>query len=251
MDISFRDIIFSEGGDNVSYRDTSAAGRNFRLLITDFIQKNRGKKVFLEHEVKGLLGEMGLPVPKGVFIGKGEPLAGTAHLGYPLVVKVSSRKIVSKSDLHGVSTGIRDDQALREAFRELMQIDGAEGVLVEEMAPQGLEVIVGGVVDVQFGPVMMFGLGGVFVELFKDVSFGLAPLTREEALRIVKEVKGYRLLEEYRGRPRADIGALADIIVPVSHLMATGTLEEIDLNPVALYPDGAMVLDAKMSVHLS
>lgn len=235
----------------MSHHDVSASGGNVPSLIADFIQKNPGRKVFLEHEVKGLLGEMGLPSPKGIFIGKEWPWPVTVQLRYPLVAKVSSQKIVSKSDLHGVRTGVQDEQALRTAVEELMLIDGAEGVLVEEMAPQGLEVIVGGVVDAQFGPVMMFGLGGVFVELFKDVSFGLAPLTQEESLRMVKEVKGYRLLEGYRGRPRVDIGMLADILVSVSQLMATGTIEEIDLNPIALYPTGAMVLDAKLSVFLS
>jgi acyl-CoA synthetase (NDP forming) len=240
-----------ERGDEAPHRETSASDRDIRMVVAGFVEKNRGRKVFLEHEVKGLLREIGLPVPNGIFVGRDGVLPDSLQLGYPLVAKVSSQKIVSKSDLHGVRTGVRDDQTLRTAVAELMRIRDAEGVLVEEMAPQGLEVIVGGVVDAQFGPVVMFGLGGVFVELFKDVSFGLAPLTREESLRIVKAVKGYRLLEGYRGRPPADIGALADIIVSVSKLMATGNLEEIDLNPVALYPDGAMVLDAKMSARLS
>jgi acyl-CoA synthetase (NDP forming) len=240
-----------ERGDEAPHRETSASDRDIRMVVAGFVEKNRGRKVFLEHEVKGLLREIGLPVPNGIFVGRDGVLPDSLQLGYPLVAKVSSQKIVSKSDLHGVRTGVRDDQTLRTAVAELMRIRDAEGVLVEEMAPQGLEVIVGGVVDAQFGPVVMFGLGGVFVELFKDVSFGLAPLTGEESLRIVKAVKGYRLLEGYRGRPPADIGALADIIVSVSKLMATGNLEEIDLNPVALYPDGAMVLDAKMSARLS
>jgi acyl-CoA synthetase (NDP forming) len=240
-----------ERGDEAPHRETSASDRDIRMVVAGFVEKNRGRKVFLEHEVKGLLREIGLPVPNGIFVGGDGVLPDSVQLRYPLVAKVSSQKIVSKSDLHGVRTGVRDDQTLRTVVAELMRIRDAEGVLVEEMAPQGLEVIVGGVVDAQFGPVVMFGLGGVFVELFKDVSFGLAPLTGEESLRIVKAVKGYRLLEGYRGRPPADIGALADIIVSVSKLMATGTLEEIDLNPVALYPDRAMVLDAKMSVRLS
>jgi acyl-CoA synthetase (NDP forming) len=95
----------------------------------------------------------------------------------------------------------------------------------------------------------MFGLGGIFVELFKDVSFGLAPLSMGDALKLVREVKGYRLLEGFRGRPPADIDALSAVIVKVSELMATGLIEEMDLNPVAVYSQGAMVLDAKMSVR--
>jgi acyl-CoA synthetase (NDP forming) len=231
--------------------DGVASVRDVPPGVIEFIEQNRGRKVFLEHEVKGILREMGLPVPEGIYLAGGDAPETEVRLGYPLVAKVSSRKIVSKSDVHGVRPGIPDEKTLREVVKELMRIDGAEGVLVEEMAPQGVEVIVGGVTDAQFGPVMMFGLGGIFVELFKDVSFGLAPLLRDEALRLVKEVKGYSLLAGYRGRPRVDLEELARILIAVSRLMATGLVAEIDLNPIALYPEGAVVLDAKMSLGQS
>jgi acetyl-CoA synthetase (ADP-forming) len=220
------------------------------------IEKNRDRTAFLEHEVKGLLKEMGMPVPNGVFIGKEEIAAGPhpavsslQTLSYPLIAKVSSAKITSKSDVHGVRASINDETGLDRALRELIQIEHAEGVLVEEMAPEGLEVIVGGIVDNQFGPVVMFGLGGIFVELYKDVSFGLAPLSEGDALRLVREVKARSLLEGFRGRPPVDIDALLNIIVKASELTATGLIEEIDLNPVAVYSKGAMVLDAKMSIR--
>lgn len=231
--------------------DAVASVREVPPEVVEFIEQNKERKVFLEHEVKGILKEMGLPVPEGIYLAKGGTAETAARLDYPLVAKVSSRKIASKSEVNGVRTGVSDKETLQKVVNELMRIDGAEGVLVEEMAPQGVEVIVGGVVDEQFGPVMMFGLGGVFVELFKDVSFGLAPLSHDEALRLLKEVKGYRLLEGYRGRPRVDVEGLAGIIITVSRLMATGLVEEVDLNPVALYPDGVLVLDAKMSVRRS
>jgi acyl-CoA synthetase (NDP forming) len=234
----------------VPYDDVTAAGGSVPPLLTGFIQKNPGKKVFLEHEVKDLLRKMGVHVPEGIFIGRGEPLPAAVQLKYPLVAKVASRKIVSKSDVHGVRTGIGDEKTLEGVVQDLMRIDGAEGVLAEEAAPQGVEVIVGGVLDPQFGPVIMFGLGGIFVELFKDVSFGLAPLSHDEALCLVKEVKGYRLLQGYRGKPPVDIEGLIGILIAVSRLMATDLVGEVDLNPVALYPDGAIVLDAKMSLRL-
>jgi hypothetical protein len=126
-------------------------------------------------------------------------------------------------------------------------MEHAEGVLVEEMAPPGFEVIVGGTIDVTFGPVVMFGMGGFFVELFRDVSFALAPVSREQALWLVGETKGEKVLKGFRGKPSLDIDAIADIIVTVSEVMATGLIRAIDLNPVALYPSGALVLDAKMS----
>jgi len=217
-------------------------------IIRALREKNKGRTVFLEHEVKGVLREMGLPVPKGKFLRLGEEVPAQLDLTFPLVAKVSSSKIISKSNVGGVRVNIKNGDELSSAFRELSRIESAEGVLVEEMAPQGLEVIIGGIIDNQFGPVVMFGLGGVFVELFKDVSFGLAPLTMDDALWLITQVKGYRLLEGYRGKPPVDKQRLAGMIVSVSEVMATGMVEETDLNPVALYPEGAMILDAKMKM---
>ncbi|GAB4413803.1 MAG: acetate--CoA ligase family protein [Thermodesulfovibrionales bacterium] len=217
-------------------------------ILKDFIEKNRGRKAFLEHEVKGLLREIGFSVPNGVFIAKGiPPSTQLSALSYPLVAKVSSSRIISKSDVRGIRLGIRDEVELKRVIEDLMEIEHAEGVLVEEMAPDGLEVIVGGVIDEQFGPIVMFGLGGVSVELFKDVAFGLAPLKEDDALWLIKQIKGYRLLRGYRGRQPVDLDKLTDIIVSVSEIMATGLIKEIDLNPIALYPENAMLLDAKMS----
>ncbi len=220
-------------------------------VLNSFLLKNKGKTVFVEYEVKSLLKNMGLPVPKGIFITKGVDLSAFIQplaIPYPLVAKVSSTAITSKSDIKGIRLGIKNEDELDKAVSELVQIDNAEGVLVEEMAPQGLEVIIGGVIDRQFGPIVMFGLGGVFVELFKDVAFGLAPLDRDNALWLIKQIKGYKLLEGYRGSPPVDINALADIIIAVSEIMATDMVKEIDLNPVALYAEGAMILDAKMEI---
>lgn len=225
--------------------------------LKDLIEKKGGGTAFPEHEVKGLLNGLGLQVPRGIYLDRDE-IASKSHPGvstlgrlrYPLIAKVSSTKITSKSDVHGVRTGINNEAELLRALQELVRIKDAEGVLVEEMAPEGVEVIVGGIVDKQFGPVMMFGLGGIFVELFKDVSFGLAPLSAADALRLLKEVKGYRLLQGFRGRQPSDIDALSAVLVRVSELMASDLIEEIDLNPVAVYSKGAIVLDAKMSVRL-
>jgi acyl-CoA synthetase (NDP forming) len=115
------------------------------------------------------------------------------------------------------------------------------------MAPPGFEVIVGGTIDITFGPIVMFGLGGLFVELFRDVSFALAPVDREQAMWLINETKGEKILKGFRGKPPLDTNAIADIIVTVSEVMATGLIRTIDLNPVVLYLSGAMVLDAKMS----
>lgn len=201
----------------------------------------------LEHEAKAFLKEMGLPVPRGTFFKPGS-VPSSAGMVYPLAAKVSSEHIISKSDVRGVRMGITNEEELKEAVAGLMEIPGAEGVLVEEMAPHGVEVIIGGIIDPQFGPVIMFGLGGIYVELFKDVAFGLAPLEEKDALWLLAQIKGRKLLEGYRGSPPSDTGALVDILIAISRLMTEGRIREIDLNPVAVYPAGAMILDVKMSL---
>lgn len=241
-------------------------------MIRAFFEKNKGKRTFLEHEVKGLLKNIGLSVPRGVFIPKETPLSALGSfasgrprrlaeesepaqggqlsaLSYPMAAKVSSSKITSKTDAKGIRLGIKNEDELKNAVNELSGIENAEGVLVEEMAPEGLEVIVGGISDKQFGPVVMFGLGGVFVELYKDVAFALAPMKEKDALWLIQQIKGYKLIEGYRGKPAVDKDALMKVILAVSEIMAAGNVEEIDLNPIALYPQGAIILDAKMSVR--
>ncbi|MCC6346672.1 MAG: acetate--CoA ligase family protein, partial [Nitrospirales bacterium] len=134
------------------------------------LEQYAGRHALLEHEVKGILREMGLPVPRGTFIGRGEPVVPPPDISYPLAAKVSAIDISSKSELRGVRTGLMNDEELRTAAADLMAIRGAEGVLVEEMAPPGLEIIAGGIMDRQFGPVVLFGMGGILVELLRDSS---------------------------------------------------------------------------------
>jgi acyl-CoA synthetase (NDP forming) len=207
-----------------------------------------GGRVIPEHALKNFLRTSGLPAPLGIYLSVGAPFPDFSRLSYPLVAKVFSSKIRSKSDVGGIRLGLKDAAAASAAVYDLMGIEHAEGVIIEEQVQPGIEVIVGGIVDPQFGPVTMFGLGGIFVELFHDVAFALSPLGRDDALRLMERVVGYRLLTGYRGAPPCDLEALAEILVTVSELMATGLLEEIDLNPVAVYPHGAMILDAKMFV---
>jgi acetyl-CoA synthetase (ADP-forming) len=224
-------------------------GAAFQVL-KEFLGKNKGEEVLVEYKVKALLKELGLPVPKGIVMPSDQAarMPDLSDLTYPLVAKISSTKIVSKSDAGGVKVGLRNKNELREAVIELLRFENAEGVYVEEMAPSGLEVIVGGMVDEQFGPVVMLGLGGLLVEFFRDVLFALAPLTKEEALSFVKRFKAFKLFGGYRGKPALDLDIVLQIIVTVSELMASRLIAEIDLNPVALYPKGAMILDAKMQL---
>lgn len=224
---------------------------NIINALKDFLEEKRRGGAFSEYEVKALLRQSGFPVPKGIFIsGETPPLSlglKLSALSYPLAAKVSSSKIVSKSEVKGVRLGLRNEGEMKKAVKELLKIKDAEGVIIEEMAQEGLEVIIGGTIDMQFGPIVMFGLGGVYVELFKDIAFALAPLKKADAQRLVRQVKGYRILQGYRGRPPVDMEILLDMIIKVSEFISSRLIKEIDLNPVALYPKGAMVLDAKMT----
>jgi acetyl-CoA synthetase (ADP-forming) len=220
-----------------------------KVNIREFIQSIGEEKVVLEHEAKGLLKDLGLRVPKGVFIRRRDEIPSSiAGLTYPLVAKSGSRAIRSKVDAGGVRLGIKSADELRTAFDGLMKVMGAEGVLVEEMAPEGIEAIAGGIIDPHFGPVVMFGMGGFFAEAMRDMAFALAPVDREKALWLASQIKGYTILKGIRGRPPVDMEALSGALVLVSEIIATGIFSEIDLNPLVLYPDGAVVLDAKMFV---
>jgi acetyl-CoA synthetase (ADP-forming) len=217
--------------------------------LRHFLEVFQGVKAPPEHAVKEYLRGEGLPAPRGLFVPRGDPEPDLSLLSFPLAAKVSSSRIRSKTDVGGVRLGLTDPAAASRAIADLMGIEHAEGVIVEEQAPPGIEVITGGIIDAQFGPVVMFGLGGVFVELFHDVAFAPAPMAKDDAFRLMERVRGYRLLTGFRGNPPCDREALADILITVSELMATGLLEEIDLNPVAVYPVGAMILDAKILVR--
>lgn len=216
----------------------------------DLLRRYRDRTTLLEHEVKELLKGIGLSVPNGIYVRRGEEIPSMITLKYPLVVKVSSSMIVSKTDVNGVRLGIKNEEEMRDAINELLEIRDAEGVLIEEMAHPGIEVIIGGIIDEEFGPIVMFGLGGIFVELYKDVAFALAPINREDALWLIKQVKGHKALEGFRGTPRVDIDSLLNVIITTSEVIATDIVKEIDLNPVALYPNGHMILDAKMKMNI-
>ncbi len=223
-----------------------------KRLFEEFMRGLQGRGP-MEHEVKRLITGLGLSAPRGFFI----PKAGVSkeavfskagRIGFPVVVKAASPAIRSKTEIGGVRLGLLTRQGIFDAARELIKIKGVEGVLVERMVEGGTEAIVGGLMDPQFGPVVMFGLGGIFTEVFRDVSFALAPANRKEALKLVARIKGQSLLLGGRGRPPVDLDALAEAIIAVSRLVATGLIKEIDLNPVSLFPRGAFVLDAKIFV---
>jgi acyl-CoA synthetase (NDP forming) len=214
-----------------------------------------GAHPLLEPEAIKLLQAYGIPYPDhGMAATSDEAVQIAERLGYPVVLKVVSPEVLHKSDVGGVLVGLTDARSVRQAYDQIRKsvtdhVPGADirGVLVCRQAEPGLEVIVGALQDALFGPTLMFGLGGVLVEVLKDVSFRVTPLDRQDAEAMVKEIQGYPLLKGVRGQPGADIPALVDLLVNVSQMVTEHPeVHELDLNPVRVYDKGVLVLDARI-----
>jgi acetyl-CoA synthetase (ADP-forming) len=214
-----------------------------------------GRKSLLETEAKAVCIEYGIPVTKfDLAKSKEEAVKFANAIGFPTVLKIVSPDIIHKSDIGGVIVGLKNADDVREGYNRILQNVQKHdskarivGVLVQEMAPPSTEVIVGAIKDPQFGPAIMFGLGGVFVEVLKDVTFRVAPITEDDACEMISEVKAYPLLKGYRNTPAADIGAITKILLNTSRLVTDHMeIKELDLNPVIVYEKGAKTVDARI-----
>lgn len=210
-----------------------------------------GHETLAEREARSIAAACGIPLPRSIFAEDEDAAARAAEdVGYPVVLKISSDDILHKSDAGGVRVRLEDEAAVRSAYRAVMQSARQYkpdarlgGVLIQQMAPPGREVIIGVNRDPQFGPVIMFGLGGIYVEVLKDVTFRVAPLTREDARRMIGEIRAARILEAFRGEPAGDVEALAECLTRVSQLAVEyPELAECDLNPLRVYPEGQGVM---------
>ena len=219
------------------------------------VARTEGRVLLNEVEAKALLGVAGVPVtPTRLARTAAEAVAIAEELGFPAVLKIVSPDIAHKSDVGGVVLGLANAAAVRRARREMLArvreaAPGAriEGGSVQRMAAPGIEVIVGATTDPQFGPVLMFGLGGVFVEVLKDVAFRIVPLEPRDAAQMVREIRALPVLQGARGAPLADLGALERLILQVSRFMAAHPdVAELDLNPVFAYAQGAVAVDARI-----
>jgi len=181
-----------------------------------------------------------------------EAVAAAREIGYPVAVKMNSLDVTHKSDVGGVILNVRDETGIRKAFRDLAAIVqrlGARqgGVLVSAMAKSGREIIIGVTRDLQFGHAVMFGMGGILVEVLRDVSFRIVPFSEKDAAEMIDETRGAKLLDGVRGDKPADVAALRQLLVQVSDLVAKhGEIDEMDLNPVIVYEKGLTVVDARV-----
>jgi acetyltransferase len=208
-----------------------------------------------EADTRPLLKAYGIPIVAGEMARtQKEAVAIAQVIGYPVALKIVSPNILHKSDVGGIKLNLADDAAVEAAYRQIMENvaqahpeEKPAGVLVEAMAPKGHEVIVGMRRDPQFGPLIMFGLGGIFVELIGDVAFRVAPMTRADALSMVNQTKAGRLLAGLRGQEPADIDAVVDCILRLGQLsLDFSEIEEIEVNPLLVQAQGAVALDARV-----
>ncbi len=225
-----------------------------KLSIVDQVRKE-GRSILTEFESKRILKQAGIPVVETKLAEtQREAVSLSRKMGFPVALKIASPDVIHKSDSGGVRLSLNSVAEVKKAYDEILKKVGRQhpravihGVSIQKMARPGTEVIVGVSKDPQFGPVVMFGLGGIFVELLKDVSFRVIPVERRDAQEMIKEIKGYPLLEGYRGKEPANIPALVEIILKLSRWIEQNPqIKELELNPIFAYRDKAVAVDARI-----
>ncbi|MEE9538263.1 MAG: acetate--CoA ligase family protein [candidate division NC10 bacterium] len=223
------------------------------LALGRAIQEGRN---LLEPEAYELLASYGVSVPPHTLVNSAEEAeAAATEIGYPVVTKIVSPDILHKTETGGVLLNLNDAASVKAAYGQITEHArqgkaAVRGVLISRMAPPGTEVIVGLTQDLQFGPVMMFGLGGIFVEVYQDVSFRLIPLAERDAAAMIHEIKAFPLLQGVRGKKPADLKALTHLLLKVSQIAQENPeISEMDLNPVLVYEKGLSVVDARVLLH--
>jgi acyl-CoA synthetase (NDP forming) len=226
-----------------------------RSLVEEALQTLPAEGGWLDPDLVGtILETVGLRVPRSSVVTSAREAVRVAHeMGGAVVLKVISEAALHKSDVGGVALDIEGESRIKEAYKQVTRaVNDAEGVLVQEFVEGGHEVLIGMTQDPNFGPLVVFGLGGIYVELLQDVAFRIHPLTDVDASEMIKEIKGSRLLDGYRNQPKGDVSALEDALLKVSSLIeAVPELMEMDLNPVkVLEPGGGVVVvDARMKIR--
>jgi acetyl-CoA synthetase (ADP-forming) len=225
-----------------------------KFSIFDQVRKE-GRSILTEFESKRILKQAGISVVETKLAKtQKEAVLLSQKIGFPVALKIASPDVIHKSDSGGVKLSLSNANEVKKAYEEIFKRMRKHypravihGVSVQKMVRPGTEVIVGTSKDPQFGPVIMFGLGGIFVELLKDVSFRVIPVDRRDAQEMIQEIKGYPLLQGFRGTEPASISALVEIILKISQLVEEHPqIKELELNPVFAYRDKALAVDARI-----
>jgi 3-hydroxypropionyl-CoA synthetase (ADP-forming) len=222
--------------------------------IQYIVESSKGNpKVITEESSKEILSEYGIKVPQYALVtSSDEAVKKSKEIGFPLVAKIVSADILHKTDVGGVKVGLRSEDEVKKAFDDmyhrLKEKFDVKGVLLEKMVPNGVELIIGLQNDSQFGPSIMVGLGGIYTELFKDVSFRVLPITKDDAIKMLNSLRGRDILKGFRGSKPVNMDMISEAIVNIGTLGVdlAGKYESIDFNPVVVYPDGYFVVDAKI-----
>jgi len=207
-----------------------------------------GQTMLSEYESKQVLAAYHIPVTREILVDDVKDLlSAIQEIGYPVVLKGCSQEIIHKTEKGLIQADIRNDKEARAAFKRIMtnMDDTEKAVLVQEMVKGSRELVVGLTRDAQFGPCVMFGLGGIFTEILKDISFRIAPLEKRDALEMMKEIKAHKILEAIRGMEAADLDALAEILINVGRIgIENEQVKEIDINPVIISGTRPIAVDA-------
>jgi len=208
----------------------------------------RDAKALSEYESKQLLTEYGIPVTKeSVATTADEAVTMASEIGYPVVLKGSGEELSHKTEMNLIALDLKDEKSVRDAFQGLTANPQAEvkEVLIQQMVKGDREFVVGLTRDPQFGPCVMFGLGGIFTEILEDVAFRVAPLTRWDAMDMMNDIRGKKILDAFRGKPAVDREVLADILLAVGQIgMDHDDVQEIDINPLKLVDGKPVAVDA-------
>jgi len=216
----------------------------------DILDKARkeGRETLSEYESKIVLASYDIPVTREIIIQKNNDVISAAHeIGYPVVMKGCSPEITHKTEKGLIRTDIRDDKEALDAFNDIMAgMNGSHGsILIQEMIKGKRELVIGLIRDPQFGPCVMFGLGGIFTEILKDVSFRLAPLEKRDALEMMVEIKAHKILDAVRGMEPVDRELLSEMLINVGRIgVENDAIKEIDINPVIISGSRPVAVDA-------
>jgi len=228
-----------------------------KYMINEILKRtySENKKFLMEQESKKIINSYNIPTTREKTVNNlHDAVKFSREIGFPVVLKISSPNVIHKSDIGGVITGIQNPQEVKKAYikitsnlRNKSDSFKLRGILVQEMVPEGYEVIIGATRDKQFGPVVMFGLGGVFVEVLNDVSFRIVPFSSEEALEMIKETKAFKVLKGFRDRKTVDMKVLAKILTQTGNIMIDfPEINEIDINPLIINEKNMVAVDARI-----
>jgi len=222
---------------------------NISELLKTKLEAN--EMVLTEFESKELLKEIGISIPNQELAStKEETIIAANKIGFPVVLKLIAEDIIHKSDTGAVKLNIKNEDETIAAYEDLMKIPSQSNkmISVQKMAEEPItELIIGMMTDAQFGPALMFGIGGILVELLEDVSFRIAPITEYDAREQIHEIKGFPILDGYRGKPKADIDAIVNTLLKISDFVIKHEeINEMDLNPVFIYENGLICVDARI-----